>query len=544
MPVFSTQLGKLEGMTDNERIIANHIRKIQEELEYRLYNLDSANINEIDADETSILSGGKNIKNVIEDAVGNSSSLEQTVQGFNQTVQAYNQQYSQLTQTVDGFRQTVQGYEGQVSDFAQTVQGFQGKVQEYEGKYSEWTQTAIGFDTTVKGYEEKYSQWIQTVEGFNNTVSGYEGKYSEWLQTVEGYQSTVKGYEDQYSAMKQTVQGFATTVQGYEGKYSEMIQTVDGFQTTVQGYSSEYSRLVQTVNGMSLSVSNGSESSTISLVQNGVAISSKTITLSGMVTFTDLSRSGGTTINGSNITTGSINANLITSGSINANLITTGALSSNYIRLYDSMAVYSGNSIAGYIGYTASANDGSAGVHLKKGLGEVVATANGAKLTYNGTSNQVAVSSGGVGCTANGTYYYFGQAQFYTVGGSILGNANNLWGQIYSSNATISTSDANMKHSIEGLPAKYLDLFDRLRPVRFKLNDGTSDRYHVGFISQEVGAAMEDVGVESLEFGGFVKDRDEYGNDIFFLRYEEFIGMMAAKMQDMDKRLKRLEVSA
>ena len=63
-----------------------------------------------------------------------------------------------------------------------------------------------------------------------------------------------------------------------------------------------------TVNGMTLSVTNGSASSTIRLLANGVQLSSQSISFSGMVTFSDLSTSGETTINGDNITTGTIEA--------------------------------------------------------------------------------------------------------------------------------------------------------------------------------------------------------------------------------------------
>ena len=43
-------------------------------------------------------------------------------------------------------------------------------------------------------------------------------------------------------------------------------------------------------------------------MRDGVVVSSKSISFSGMVTFSDLSTAGQTTINGSNITTGTIDA--------------------------------------------------------------------------------------------------------------------------------------------------------------------------------------------------------------------------------------------
>ena len=59
MPIFTTQLKKIDTNSPQEalRDMANHIRYIQEQLEWTLMNLDSTNINEIDTDETNITSG-------------------------------------------------------------------------------------------------------------------------------------------------------------------------------------------------------------------------------------------------------------------------------------------------------------------------------------------------------------------------------------------------------------------------------------------------------------------------------------------------------
>ena len=65
MPVFTKQLGNLNYSNPQEALIAfgNHIRYIQEQLEWTLSNLDSSNINEIDTSQTNISSstGGTNI---------------------------------------------------------------------------------------------------------------------------------------------------------------------------------------------------------------------------------------------------------------------------------------------------------------------------------------------------------------------------------------------------------------------------------------------------------------------------------------------------
>jgi molybdopterin synthase catalytic subunit len=48
---------------------------------------------------------------------------------------------------------------------------------------------------------------------------------------------------------------------------------------------------------------------------------------------------------------------------------------------------------------------------------------------------------------------------------------------------------------------------------------------------------MEANGIDSQEFGGFVKDKDEDGNEIYMLRYEEFIAIHTKALQNINKRL-------
>ena len=226
---------------------------------------------------------------------------------------------------------------------------------------------------------------------------------------------------------------------------------------------------------------------------------------------------------------------------IDGSKIYSSSIYTDALHLGGSMTIYSsrtGTTVGGYLGYTTSANDGSAGMHMQKGNGEVVVTNNGAKLTYGGSTSQISAHSGGIGMTSNGTNYYVGQSSFYTTDDCLLGQANNPWGQIYSSNSTISTSDRNRKNTIEDLDGRYLILFDLLRPVRFKFNNGTSGRFHPGFISQEIEEALALSGIDSQEFGGFVKDIDpDTGDSLYFIRYEEFIAILAAKIKQLEKRI-------
>ena len=59
MPIFNKQLRRTDFTDPQEALkeMANHIRYIQEQLEYTLMNLDSSNITEINTDDTTISSG-------------------------------------------------------------------------------------------------------------------------------------------------------------------------------------------------------------------------------------------------------------------------------------------------------------------------------------------------------------------------------------------------------------------------------------------------------------------------------------------------------
>lgn len=63
MPVFQSQLRKLDYSRPETALkhMADHIRSIQEQLEYTLTNLDSSNITQIETDKTVITSSGGSV---------------------------------------------------------------------------------------------------------------------------------------------------------------------------------------------------------------------------------------------------------------------------------------------------------------------------------------------------------------------------------------------------------------------------------------------------------------------------------------------------
>lgn len=142
-------------------------------------------------------------------------------------------------------------------------------------------------------------------------ISSAEGNISILAQTDESLSSRITSAEGDISNLTQTSGSLTSRISNVEGDVSSLSQTVGSFSSRISDAEGSVSSLYQTVNGMSLSVSNGDSSSTISLIADGTVISSGNIVLSGFVTFSDLSSSGSTTINGDNITTGTLNVDLI-----------------------------------------------------------------------------------------------------------------------------------------------------------------------------------------------------------------------------------------
>lgn len=136
-----------------------------------------------------------------------------------------------------------------------------------------------------------------------------------------------------------------------------------------------------------------------------------------------------------------------------------------------------------------------------------------------------------------------GCANFYPRGRAANLGATGLgmWSAVYSYTGEIITSDRNAKHDIEPIPDKYLDMLDKIEPVRFKMNNGESGRHHMGFIAQDVEAAMKACGVDPLEFAGWCKGMGADGKDLQMLRYTEFLPLYAAKLRRLEGRVSELE---
>ena len=103
-------------------------------------------------------------------------------------------------------------------------------------------------------------------------------------------------------------------------------------------------------------------------------------------------------------------------------------------------------------------------------------------------------------------------------------------------------SDRNRKNTIETQGDVYSRIFDRLRPVTFKYNNGKSDRIHTGLIAQEVEDAVLAEGLTTKDFAAVCYDEDENGEKTnYAVRYGELVSMCIKEIQDLKAEVARLK---
>ena len=104
-------------------------------------------------------------------------------------------------------------------------------------------------------------------------------------------------------------------------------------------------------------------------------------------------------------------------------------------------------------------------------------------------------------------------------------------------------SDVRVKNSIEEFSEKYDKFFDLWRPTRYKYNEGTSNRYHTGFIAQELVEALKQADLDTLDFAGVILNNPGKENECWYLRRDEFVAINTWQIQKLKPRVSSLEQS-
>ena len=350
-----------------------------------------------------------------------------------------------------------------------------------------------------------------TADGLSARISSNEGNITQLGATADGLSARISSNEGNITQLGATADGLSARISSNEGSITNLTADINGIRTQVSGKigTSEAQTLIdQSLNGITLSATSGESGTIFKLMYDGAVLAS----------------------------TGSVDLYV---DAVNVyGTLTAERLQGSSIRILDD----EGNR-CGYI-YSTYASSAETKIELDSDAIEIGGDEGSvfigsvwdrstrsyyASIEVDGNSNEVQIK-GDVIPNADATYS--------------LGSRNFVWDAIYCSTDTLNGSDRNIKNSIEALPEKYVSMFDLVEPRRYKLNSGTSGRFHTGFIAQEVEDAMRACGIDSQEFAGWAAAKREDGSETYFLRYSEFIPILWAKVREQEKRLKRLEGTA
>ncbi len=362
---------------------------------------------------------------------------------------------------------------------------------------------------------------------------------------------------------------------------------------------SEVAALRLFCDSLSLSVSNEDASSELKLMAGEAVLSSRRISMEGLVTFTDLCGEGrSTTVSGDLITTGRLRSGNYTAGNDGFSAggselnLTDGSFHSRYFSLGADGAVsmvgglLSGGSITGAA--LSLGGGGNAGeLTVQDGDGHVIGSWSGSgifasagqiggwtvgdnSLTYCNTVDRLAtLGAGGLEYRRGNSRILAGADE--TTGQPVLsiydesagtlrlrgmtlaalsqsGGAGEgyLTGTWHMDSAPIVTSDLACKCDLRPLSEAEERFFDALCPVSYILRgelavEGRIPARHTGFVAQQVAQALREAGLDPAEQGVVTGCTGRRGEGTPGLRYEEFIALLTEQVQRLKARVCALE---
>lgn len=287
--------------------------------------------------------------------------------------------------------------------------------------------------------------------------------------------------------------GLADTI----GNTSEQTASLSREIADVSG---NVSRVKQFADSLTLSVTNGTESSSISLVAGGIVLASQTIKFTGDIIFASDLTDGVTTISGSNIRTGTVAADRIDVDNLYAKHLQaadgtfTYLRGTQYINLADTMLIYPGYiSTSGYISLGQKVTVDQSGITLL-GATDTVRIFMNPPTASGGSEARWVSQSGG----------------YYSLG--------------------IYTSARSEKKDISKIGDECSAIIDGLNPVyfRFKKDDADKNR-SVGFIADETDAVCK-------EITSYSPDNTPVG-----VQYSNITALLVAEVKKLRARVQYLE---
>lgn len=250
------------------------------------------------------------------------------------------------------------------------------------------SQTVSGQSYELKMLRGRSNVLERTLEQTLSRITDAEGNITTLEQTATSLTAQIEDAEGNISVLEQTVNGFETRITNAEGDAADALATAEELEFRVSTAEGNISTVSQTADKINWLVKSGTSASDFTMTDRAISLVANSINLSGYVTFTALSTAGQTTINGSNITTGTISADRI--GANNGSYITFKSpiyMNATYPQIYGLDALYFNEGSTNCVIWGNNSTVGSNTVQIR---------ATGGLYYHNGTYNYAVLHAGNI----------------------------------------------------------------------------------------------------------------------------------------------------
>ena len=488
---------------------------------------------------------------------------------------------TKVEQTATSIRADLSNTQGDVSSLQATASGLQKSISNAQGDINTMKSDATTMKTRISNAEGDITTLKSTASGLSTKITNTQGDINTLKSDAKTMKTRISNAEGDITTLKSTASGLSTKITNTQGDINTLKSDAKTMKTRISNAEGDISTLQQTANGFQVQLSkkadqvdsfNAAKTAT-NFMQftdgTGLEVGNKTSgSWSGYRTkisasaFEILNRAGTTLAYygdkliqlGKNAKDavielcGGVGKILVETKSGNAAL----SIQSEYVDIkgvHESVletSSSSGSCIAGAVDDSFVVNtysDANNKANFDIGNGSII-------LESKKKGYQAEVEFYGCGWSGGVYTGAFAPTKAYSEK-IMLGDSGRVWERLIVKNSPQVTSDRRAKTNIFPLGESKInktdihsELFDRLKPVQYRMIDGDG-RICYGFVAQDVVEAMRELGIREDELDLVHHDRknteDGY-TDTYSMVYTNLIAVITHELQLEKQRRSNLEL--
>jgi predicted nucleic acid-binding Zn-ribbon protein len=447
-----------------------------------------------------------------------------------------------------------------ITKVEQTATSIRADLKNTQGDVSSLQATASGLQTNVANAQNDISKLQQTASNLSASLSNTKGDVSNLQSTASGLQASISNAQGDINTLKSDASSMKTQISNAQGDISILQQTANSFQIQLSKKADQVdsfnaaktaTNFMEFTSGTGLQVGNKTNGSWSGYRTKISASAFEILNQAG----TTLAYYGDKLIQlGKNAKDavielcGGVGKILVETKSGNAAL----SIQSEYVDIkgvHESVletSNSSGSCIAGAVDDSFVVNtysDANNKANFDIGNGSII-------LESKKKGYQAEVEFYGCGWSGGVYTGAFAPTKAYSEK-IMLGDSGRVWERLIVKNSPQVTSDRRAKTNIFPLGESKInktdihsELFDRLKPVQYRMIDGDG-RICYGFVAQDVVEAMRELGIREDELDLVHHDRknteDSY-IDTYSMVYTNLIAIITHELQLEKQRRSNLEV--